>query len=390
MTLPARCDIVHVIDSVANAAAGPSYSVPALCRELANEGNSVTLVSIGEAGHVSDKGYFDRRLRQDYGSVPLLRRLRFSRALQSELRILGERKDVIFHVHGLWLMANIYPATIARRAGRPLVLAPRGMLAAAAINFSKWRKRLMWYAVQARALEAVSCFHATSEQEYREIRDFGLRQPVAIVPNGIAVPETSFAAPERGGTRTALYLGRIHPKKGLDRLITAWKEVEHQRPDWSLRIVGPDEVGYMEQLRRQALELGLYRVSFEKPLFGAAKDEAFRAADLFVFPTLNENFGMTVAEALAQGTPVICTRGAPWRGLETHHCGWWIDHGSEPLAACLAEAMSIGRQDLAAMGGRGREWMRRDYSWESKARMMSDVYRWFSGTLPRPDFVHQS
>src|SRR5258706_11528194 len=106
MTLPLRSDIVHVIDSVANAAAGPSYSVPAICRALATEGNSVTLMSIGEEGDVTEKGFCDRRLRQDYGRVPLLGRLRLSRAMQSELRMFGERKDVIFPVHGLWLMAN--------------------------------------------------------------------------------------------------------------------------------------------------------------------------------------------------------------------------------------------------------------------------------------------
>jgi len=384
-----KSDVVHVIDSVANAAAGPSYSVPALCRALAEEGNSVTLMSIGEGRHVTDRGFCDLTFRHDYEWVPLIGRLRLSRGMQSALRIYAVRKDAIFHVHGLWLMANVYPAPIAKRTRRPLVLAPRGMLATAATNFSKWRKRLMWHVFQARAVEVVSCFHATSEQEYQEIREFGLRQPVAVVPNGIAVPGTPIVTHECQKNRTALYLGRVHPKKGLDRLIVAWKKVEGQHPGWSLRIVGPDEGGYMERLRRQAFELGLGRVSFEKPLFGASKDEAFRTADIFVFPTLNENFGMTVAEALAQGTPVICTKGAPWRGLETHRCGWWIDHGPEQLAVSLAHAMSMKSHELAAMGSRGYEWMREDYSWESKARMMSDVYRWLSGALPMPDFVHQ-
>ena len=388
--LPIEFDIVHVIDSVANEAAGPSYSVPALCQALAKECNSVTLVSIGQEESVTNNGFSTRTFRHDYEGMPLIRQMRLSRAMQSALRLYGDRKDVIFHMHGLWLMANVYPARIAKRAGTPLVLAPRGMLAPAAINFSKWRKRLMWYAFQARAVEAVSCFHATSEQEYQEIRDFGLRQPVAVVPNGVAVPASPVRAPESRKTRIALYLGRVHPKKGLDRLITAWRKIEDQHSEWSLRIIGPDEGGYVERLKRQAFELGIGRVSFEEPLFGVAKAEAFRTADLFVFPTLNENFGMTVAEALAEGTPVICTKGAPWEGLVTHRCGWWIDHGPDQLAACLGDAMSIGRQELAAMGSRGREWMRRDYSWESKARMMRDVYLWLSGGLPMPVFVHHA
>ena len=74
-----------------------------------------------------------------------------------------------------------------------------------------------------------------------------------------------------------------------------------------------------------------------------------------MLPTLDENFGMVVAEALANGTPVISTKGAPWEGLELHSCGWWIDHGIEPLADALLQAMGRSRRELKCMGTRGRK-----------------------------------
>jgi glycosyltransferase involved in cell wall biosynthesis len=261
------------------------------------------------------------------------------------------------------------------------------MLGPEALQFSRRRKQLMWSCLQKRAVQAASCLHATSEQEYQDIRKFGLRQPIAVVPNGVDVPPW-IDDRIRPGLRTVLYLGRIHPKKGLDRLVNAWAHVERLRPHWTLRLVGPDENGYLELLRRQASQLGLSRISFEAPLFGQLKCEAYQAAEIFVLPTLNENFAMTVAEALAHGTPVICTKGAPWRDLETNGCGWWISHDIEVLAETLIQATSREPQELITMGKKGREWMLRDFSWKTLAAKMADVYRWLSEGGATPDSIH--
>jgi glycosyltransferase involved in cell wall biosynthesis len=105
---------------------------------------------------------------------------------------------------------------------------------------------------------------------------------------------------------------------------------------------------------------------------------------------LNENFGLTVAEALAAGTPAISTRGAPWSGLEREGCGWWINHGVEPLTAALAHAMALPREVLEAMGDKGREWMARDFSWDRVAEDMLDVYRWLVNSAETPPTVRLS
>src|SRR5262249_16630852 len=145
--------------------------------------------------------------------------------------------------------------------------------------------------------------------------------------------------------------------------VRAWALIEAEYPNWRLRIIGPSELGYDEELRGGAATLSLRRVSIEGPVYGDTKLGLMRAADVFVLPTLDENFGMTVAEALAAGTPVITTKGAPWSGLETEGCGWWIDHGVEPLTAALATSMSMPRTALRAMGAKGQAWVARDFSW---------------------------
>jgi glycosyltransferase involved in cell wall biosynthesis len=241
--------------------------------------------------------------------------------------------------------------------------------------------------LRCRAARAASCLHATSRQEYQDIRAFGLKAPIAIIPNGIDVLPSEPKGPPNGGQRTVLYLGRLHPKKGLDRLLDAWELIEDHHPEWQLDIVGPIDGDYAQMLKARIAADAASRVCLVGPLYGEAKLEAYRRADLFVLPTLNENFAMTVAEALAQGTPVISTKGAPWAGLVSYGCGWWIDHGTEPLAAAMDEAMSISRAQLASMGEAGRAWMCRDFNWTSVAASMQSVYHWLSGRGERPSCV---
>jgi len=312
-----------------------------------------------------------------------LRRLWRSPALLGALR--GAARDAdLLHSHGLWAMPNVYPGWVARRASAPLVISPRGTLSPWALNHSKWRKKLFWALAQGRVVEAAACLHATAESEYRDLRSLGLQQPICVIPNGVDVAPLDAPATTGSASRTVLYVGRLHVKKGIDLLLRAWAVVAPALPGWRLRIVGPDDGGYEAPLRRLAASLAAPRVSFEGAVYGAAKQALYRAASVHVLASHSENFGMTVAEALANGTPVITTRGTPWSGLVSEGCGWWIDIGVEPLVAALREATSVGAEALRERGARGHRWMLRDFSWDRAARDMADVYRWlrFGGEPP--------
>ncbi len=376
---------VHILDSISEEASGPSYSVPRLCGALSAQGAAVCLFTVG-ASCSSSVEFRHEAYPADFAGVPILGGLRLSNALKGALgRIAGT--TTIFHMHGLWRMPNVYPALAALRAHKPLVLSPRGMLGEAALEFSAYKKRLFWALAQGGAARSAACLHATSRQEYEDIRAFGLKAPIAIIPNGIDVPP---ALPKRRpsvGPRTLLYLGRLHPKKGLDRLLDAWELIEGHHREWWLDIVGPTDGSYAQALKARIDGGATSRVRLVGPLYGEEKIEAYRRAELFVLPTLNENFAMTVAEALAQGTPVISTKGAPWAELVSRGCGWWVDHGPEPIAAAMDKAMSSSREQLASMGEVGRAWMCRDFEWSGIAVSMRSVYHWLIGRGERPSCV---
>jgi len=321
-------------------------------------------------------------------SIPGFGSLLFSRGISKAIATEAEG-GAILHNHGLWRMPNVYVGRAAARGRVPLVVSPHGMLGPGALKFSWRKKQLFSVLAQRPALAVTKCFHATSRQELEDIRAFGFSAPVAVIPNGVDIPPAeSLRSDDRSeAPRTVLYLGRVHPKKGIDRLLHAWSKVADRKPGWRLRVIGPSEGGHDRELEALSASLGLRTVEFHPGLFGEEKDAAFREADLFVLPTLDENFGMVVAEALANGTPVISTRGAPWAGLETHGCGWWIDHGVEPLAHCLDLAMAMPREALRSMGAKGREWMARDFSWDHAGDDMLDVYRWCAGFADRPSTV---
>ena len=369
----------QVTGSIDEPGAGTSYSVPALAQALVRTGVPTRLHVI-EGWRVSPDaaaapaGVEVIRHPQSWASTPVLGKLCRSSALEHALaRPQGVGR--VIHVHGLWSMLPVHAAAAARRTGDPLVVSPRGMLGAEALAFSRTSKRLFGQALQNRALRRCACFHATSEAEKLDIRAAGLSAPVAVIPNGVDVPDAgSTASIPTPGERVVLSIGRVHPKKGLDRLVRAWRLLETKHAGWRLKIVGPAELGYDDQLRRLAAELDLGHVSIE----GAA---------YCVLPTLNENFAMTVAEALAHGLPVVSSKGAPWSGLVDEGCGWCVDGAPDTLAAALDVAMASEPQALATMGAKGRDWMLRDFSWARVAQDMTSVYRWLGCGGPPPACV---
>ena len=381
---------LHVVAGVELSDGGISYSVPRLCYSLASVDASVSLLSVTRENQpgLSDDcfGFIHRRFPVYRGPITALRRLRFSPGLGRALSAEASRADVV-HSHGLWLMPNVQAGRAAARHRKPLIVAPHGMLTPVALSFSAIQKKFFWHLLQKASVKAATCIHATSVQEYNELRAFGLRNPVAIIPNGIDIPELAPPPSQQRKTRIALSLGRIHPKKGLDRLVRAWAKVELERPEWLLRIVGPAELKHDEQLRALSKSLGLRQITFEGALHGKDKLAAFREADLFVLPTLSENFAVTVAEALAAGVPVIATKGAPWAGLEPKRCGWWIEHDVESIAGALRAATELPPRERREMGRRGREWMASDYSWRRVASDILDVYRWTLKRADRPESV---
>ena len=374
--------VIQTVSGIGMEASGPSYSVPGLCSGLKAVGVDVCLHA-----RMWEK---KRDFSFDYVAYPYLRS-RFLPGANPLMRD-GLRKACrdadILHSNGLWNMPSVYPGWAVRGTRCKLVVAPRGTLATWALRKGWLKKKIFGLLFQNQVLRRADMFHATSEKEYEEIRARGYRQPVAIVPIGMDLPDVMRSRVERvdrvEGNRKVVFFGRLHKVKGVDRLVRAWGEVV--REGWELLIAGPDR-GMLEELKSIVAERKLPRVSFVGEINGHAKYEFLADADIYVLPSDTENFGITVAEALASGTPVIASQGTPWEGLEREKCGRWVPIGVEPLAAALKEMMAMGDAERAAMGARGREWIRRDFAWEGIGAKMKAAYEWLLGQGDKPDCV---
>lgn len=361
--------VLHTVASLKLETGGPARSVPGLAKALASAGADVALAS--------------HELPDGFNAPEGVSYLRDGMNPES---VHASSVEMI-HDHGLWLPSNYRVAQLASTTKTVRVVSPRGMLEPWALNHRKWKKRLAWWLYQKRSLKSAAALHATSEAEAQQFRRLGLTMPIIVLPNGVDLPTVSPTAPEAipcSTGRTALFLSRIHRKKGLPLLLDAWAEV---KPDgWDLHIVGPDEDGHLAELKAQAAQLGLGadKVRFSGPLEGAEKAAAFREASLFILPTHSENFGIAVAEALSHGLPVITTHGAPWQELETERCGWWVAVDRNEIARALREAIQRPDSELRAMGLRGKEMVAKRYSWDGIAREMLACYLWLLGRGAKP------
>lgn len=371
--------ILHAVPGLSSNAGGPSRSIPALASSLGSRGFEPFLLRRKLNNEVTFPDNVEPA--EFYGNRVSVK----SEANISLASFLG-RFDIV-HSHGLWTSFNHY---IAAASSDVMVVAPRGTLEPLALNHKWLKKRIAWWLYQRRDLKKAKAFHATSQREAENIRRLGFRQPIAILPNGVDLPQISHESlvveNKDSAKKIALFLGRLHPIKNLPSLITAWSHVAPL--DWHLHIVGDDDHGHRKVLENQASSQGVKdRVFFFPPVSGTAKAKVFQDANLLILPSYTENFGIVVAEALAHGLPVLTTTGCPWKELVRQRCGWWVEPTPEGIATALNEVVSIESGELHTMGDCGREWVLNNYQWPMIAEKTELFYEWILNGGVQPDFV---
>lgn len=335
---------------------GPAYSVSRLALALAGAGTQVGLWS-------PDGSVMDTPLLAGDASLARLK--------GTAADALRQFQPNIVHDNGLWLGHNHRLACVCKKLGLPRLVSTRGMLEPWARRHKKWKKDIAWLAYQRRDIRTANALHATAEQEAENLARMHLDVPVHMIPNGVDIPALRSVPP--GALRTALFIGRLYPVKGLPNLIEAWSRV---RPvGWRLVLVGPDEAGHRAELEALIARHDLGDViQFTGPLQGAAKESALFGADLFVLPTHSESFGMAIAEALAHGVPVLTTMGAPWPALTQQAMGWRTPISVDGLAGGLAQATTADGSVLRAMGAKGRAFVTAGLSWDRVAGQFLATY----------------
>lgn len=345
---------------------GPAYSVSRLALALAEAGVEVGIWAPDQSA----------------ATTPLLSAAapvqRLTGSEVEALRSFG--KPDVLHDNGIWWRHHHALAKLAAQRRIPRIVSTRGMLEPWAVDHKKWKKCLGWWLYQRRDLKRALAHHTTAQAEADHVQSMGLGVRVCVIPNGVDIPALAQGASGVGerdtgkeAQKTALFVGRIYPVKGLPMLVEAWARV---RPGgWRLQIVGPDEAGHRAEVEKAVSAAGLGDViSFLGPAHGEAKRLLFLNADLFVLPTHSENFGMAIGEALAHGLPVLTTSAAPWPMLPERGCGWSVDATVEGIVQGLREATSLDSTTLQAMGAKGRAFVEAEFAWKRVAGEFVALY----------------
>ncbi|MCQ2379549.1 MAG: glycosyltransferase [Victivallaceae bacterium] len=288
----------------------------------------------------------------------------------------------VCHVNGLWSLSGHSVCRLAGASGIPYVVSLRGMLYPQAYrNRSHWKKALAGRLYQFDDLRSATCVHATCEEEMAHFRNFGFVNPVAVIPNPIPVSDGKRRFPAKF---TLGYLGRIHPMKGIDKLLYASAESGLDVP---LLIAGEGDPTYVRFLRRMVERLHLKNVRFIGYVEETAKERFFDDVSVVALCSDFESFGNSVAESLAHGVPVLVSSGSPWEAVAERGCGWRGGGTVEDIANVLAVASGLDRERLESMGEIGRELVRGYCSVELVSARLEKMYLWMTGAASRPDFV---
>lgn len=290
------------------------------------------------------------------------------------------------HIHGLWETSTNAAARAARAHGKPYLLSAHGMLERWALR-NKGRKKQIYAALFERAnLRGASCLHALTEAEAQDYRDFGLRNPIAIIPNGVDIPASLSPEPfltrfpELRQKKLVLFLGRIHYKKGLDILSQAWSQVASQWRDVQLVLAGPDFENTQTEIQKLLRSLGIQsRATFTGMLAKELKWSALAAAHCFVLPSYSEGLSLSVLEAMGAGVPVIVSKQCNLPEVATYSCGWVIQPRVGDLTVALDEALRTSDSKLSEIGANGRRVVGECYTWHVVGKQMSSVYGWLEG-----------
>jgi len=351
--------VVLAVKSLFPSYGGPAFSVSRLALALADAGVEVGLWA-------SDTSAVESPLLPRHASVHPM-----AGSIIDAINRFGQPE--ILHDNGIWLPHNHRLAELAAQRNLVRVVSTRGMLEPWAMNHKRVKKRLAWWLYQRRDLRRAAYHHATAEAEVKNLQRLELGVPIGLIPNGVDISYVDRHQRTPCEIRTALFLGRIHPVKGLSLLVEAWARL---RPyGWQLNIAGNDEIGYQTELQKKVSAAQLSDVvHFLGPLYGENKERAFASADLFVIPSFLESFGMAIGEALAHGVPVLTTTGAPWPMIPGWGCGWTVTPTVEGITEGLRAATSVDLAGLIAMGKSGRELVQKDFAWANVAERFIDTY----------------
>lgn len=383
--------IVHYHREIRLVQGGVVRAVLDLSGSLADEGHDVVLVTaddsdVPDAWKAGGPGLPTVIRVPNPVPIPGFATPPFRRAMTSAL----DAADLV-HLHGMWTPENVTIARIARRLGVPYVLSPHGMLDDWGMSVRTFKKSTFLTLFGRRMLRDAAAIHLCGEAEFQQAsrrlpRDNGVAIPLLMDlseyrerPSGDADSGAGHGSSDEAGDRDeeqVVFLSRLHPKKSLEVLIDAMSIVARNRPHAVLVIAGTGEPAYERMLRARAESSGLGdRCRFVGFVSGIDKTRLLARSDLFVLPTLHENFGFVLLESLAAGTPTLATPEAGIaKEIEQAGAGRTVDRDANSIANEITALLS-DRRRLAEMGERGRAWVFEEFDKARGVAKFADLYR---------------
>lgn len=361
---------------------GLFHSVRSLAKTVAGSGHNVSVFAPADVHLDADRAAWGELRTVEYPAW-----LGF-RAISA----LAQDAPDIIHLNGIWLAHSHTIRAFSQSRSIPRIISPRGMLDEWALRNAHWKKKIAGWLYEDRNLHSAACMHALCESEYQAIRAFGLKQPVAVIPNGVAAPPPlaerealPWPFPEAWrGHPVLLFLSRIHPKKGLLPLLHAWRQVAETGTHWRLAIVGPDENNHGQDILALIKQHALHNsVQWLGPRYAQDRDACYHHASAFILPSYSEGFPMAALEAMSFGLPAVLTPACHLPEAVYAEAALCAEPTENGIAAALRKLFALKGSQLTDMGQRGEHLVSTAFTWESVARRMMAVYKWLITPLPQ-------
>lgn len=358
--------VVHYIPSIGKSGGGVSAYLQLLSHNLGQ------LVELHIVCHLCDNELQLTNCKVHYIESSIKHPLKMKHEFCA---LLDNLKPDVVHVNGCWMLQCSWTVFWAKAKGYPVALSPHGMLEPWDIKKNYWIKKLPALLLyQKHSIKISDVLVATAEKEKENLLALGYNSNVAVVPNGVIVD--GIGCKESWEERKQiLFLALYRKNKGIDILMEAVAKIKQQLNGWKIVIAGIESDYTVVELNEMAIRLNISdMVDVVGGLFGDDKWDAYYSSDVFVLPTLNENFGIVIAESYLCGTPVITTKGAPWSMIEKYNCGWWIDRTVDELTYAIIDFVHTPIEKRRLMGLRGRQWVKERFASDIVAKQIVELY----------------
>lgn len=376
---------------------GPVYSISATAERLARRGHDVTVFTTNsnldeELDVPTDRSievdgvrvwYFkhEEPIQKWLAFVPYLSKsvgFLYAPAMRAELERIIPSVDIV-HTQAPFIYPTYAAGKAAIRHQKPLFYHQRGVLGPGHLKFRGLKKRLYIRAIELPIMRRATTLIALTEDEVRSYRALGVHTPCRVIPNGVDILDYENSADFGFFTFSPddlvlLFMARLHPTKGVDRLVHAFLMIQGSFPKAKLVIAGPDEWGMSRRLRQKVTKAGIgNRVLFPGMVTGKQKLELLSRADLFCLPSDAEGFSATVLEALASSTALLLSPACHFPEAEKAGAGRVVSPEPDALSKAMAKLLEHP-ENLKEMGKKGRDFVAQHYSWDALTDQLIETY----------------